>query len=128
MLNLRGRSRKRWAASRNQTGSSVAIAAAKILLQVLSSGVIAGAGSVSVNAMAQPRGRRRGRQRSSVTARNQGPDSEGFGLFFVQRQSGDNEGLTHFSPPCAHRKDIVVQIGPCQFPGIFSAHYTDNRG
>src|ERR1700731_243513 len=98
MLNLRGRSRKRWAASRNQTGSSVAIAAAKILLQVLSSGVIAGAGSVSVNAMARPRGRRRRRERSSVTALNQGPDSKGFGLFSVQRQSGRQRRIDSFQP------------------------------
>ena len=73
--------KKKWAANRHQTGWSVAIVAAKTLLQVSSSGVIADAESVSVNARARPHGSGRRRQRSNVT-RIQGPDSEGFGLFF----------------------------------------------
>ena len=51
--------RKKMGSDSKSKGWCVAIAAAKILLQVLSSGVIADAGNASVNAIARPHGRGR---------------------------------------------------------------------
>ena len=80
--NLRGRSGKRWAASRNQTGWSVAIAAAKIFLQVSSSGVIADAGNVSVNARLGRTGEE-GKGQEVASRRGSGTGLEGVrSLFF----------------------------------------------
>ena len=61
-----GRFGRRWAVSRNQTNWFAAIAGATTWLRVSSSGGIADAASVSVNAMDQRHGRGRRRSRSSL--------------------------------------------------------------
>ena len=71
--------RKKMGSQPSRASWSVAIAAAKTLLQVLSSGVIADAGNVSASAMARPHGRERLRAGSSSRSREQGPDSKEFG-------------------------------------------------
>jgi hypothetical protein len=108
--------RKKMIASRNQADLSVAIAAAKTLLQVSSSGAIVDAGSVSVNAMARPHGAEKG------------PDSQGFGLFFFSAKFQCRAlAVTDFSavqsdsvvpappslaPPCAPFSRLLDKINP----------------
>jgi len=65
-LSLHGRSGRRCAVSRNQTNWFAAIAEAMTWLRVSSSGGIADAASVLVNAMAQRHGRGRRRSRNSL--------------------------------------------------------------
>ena len=83
-LSPHGRSGRRRAASRNQRNWFAAIAGAMTWLRVSSSGGIADAASVSVNAMGRRpgRGRRRSRNSSNTTS-DEGPGSKGLGPFAV---------------------------------------------
>ncbi len=93
---LHGRSGRRWAVSRNQTSWFAAIAGAMTWLQVLSSGGIADAANVSVNAMGRWHGRGRRKLRSSLVhdVRYKGPGSKGLGPFSFRASSGARLNVT----------------------------------
>jgi|GEM_PF-4160848 len=120
---LRGRAGRRSAASRNQTNWFAAIAGAVTWPRASSSGGIADAATVSVNAMG--RRHRRGRRRSkssSATTRDEGPGWKGLGPFSLRASS------QHFSSGIT-KAAIARDSGSCfsRGSGFAKPHSAYNR-
>jgi hypothetical protein len=92
----------------SSVSGSVAIAAAKTLLQVLSSGVIADAGNVSASAMARSHGRERLGAGSSSRS-PAGPASKEFGpALFRQFERGQMRGTRGSNPPLSTLQSLGI--------------------
>ncbi len=102
-----GRSVRRWTASRNLTNWGAAIAGAMTWLRVSSSGGIADAASVSVNAMARRHGRGRRRSRNSLATTCDTRDRARMGSALFSFGATSRARL--INPQVDHRFEIITQ-------------------